>query len=74
MADAYEKSIGPSTSSSGAAIVFDPPSNVRATPNGQILCSVTSKSVIPIKYKDGEWYQTNYCGSPGYIHQSQLRF
>lgn len=58
----------------GEAKVFDPPSNVRATPNGAILCSVTSTGKIPIQGKDGVWYRTDYCGSPGYIHKSQVKF
>ena len=64
----------PATSSSGSALVFDPPSNIRVSPNGDIICSVTSRGEIPIQRKYGEWYQTNYCGEPGFIHQSQIRF
>lgn len=67
-------SIRPSISTSGAAIVYDPPSNIRATPNGVILCSVTTKGTIPIKGTYGNWYGTNYCGSTGYIHKSQVKF
>jgi hypothetical protein len=58
----------------GAAIVFDPPSNIRSTPNGSILCSVTSRGTIPIQGREGEWYITDYCGSLGYIHQGQVKF
>ena len=65
---------GPAVSSSGAAIVFDPPSNIRSTPNGDILCSVTSRGSIPIQGKDGDWYRTDYCGSLGYIHKDQVKF
>ena len=61
-------------SSSGVAIVFDPPSNIRATPNGAILCAVTSRGSIPIQGQTGDWYRTDYCGSPGYIHKDQVRF
>jgi hypothetical protein len=32
-----------SISKTGVAIVFDPPSNVRKSPNGEILCSVREK-------------------------------
>lgn len=64
----------PTVSSYGAAIVFDPPSNIRSTPNGNILCSVTSRGTIPIKGREGDWYQTDYCGSLGYIHKGQVRF
>ena len=64
----------PIVSSYGAAIVFDPPSNIRSTPNGNILCSVTSRGTIPIQGREGDWYKTDYCGSLGYIHQGQIRF
>lgn len=60
--------------SDGAAIVFDPPSNIRTTPTGNILCSITSKGAIRIKGKQGEWYQTDHCGTTGFIHASQIRF
>ena len=69
-----QNSGGPSASTSGAAIVFDPPSNIRVTPNGGILCSVTSKGTIPIQRKIGDWYETDFCGSTGYIHKGQVRF
>ena len=58
----------------GAAIVFDPPSNVRSAPNGAIQCSVSAKQTINIYGKEGHWYLTDYCGSTGYIHEGQVRF
>jgi hypothetical protein len=58
----------------GVAIVFDPPSNVRSTPNGAIQCSVRAKQTINIYGKEGQWYLTDYCGSTGYIHEGQVRF
>lgn len=64
----------PAVSSSGAGIVFDPPSNIRSTPNGSIVCSVTSRGTIPIQGREGDWYKTDYCGSLGYIHKGQVRF
>lgn len=64
----------PAASASGAAIVFDPPSNIRSTPNGAILCSVTSRGTISIQGRSGDWYRTDFCGTPGYIHQGQIRF
>lgn len=64
----------PSGSVAGAAFVFDPPSNVRATPNGAILCSVRSRGMINVYGKSGQWYLTDFCGDRGYIHESQLRF
>lgn len=56
------------------AVIYAPPSNVRATPNGAILCSI--KAVTPINtygYNNG-WYMTDICGGNGYIHESQIRF
>lgn len=56
------------------AYVFDPPSNVRVTPNGAIQCSVNSRIYINIygTSSDGAWFKTDYCGSMGYIHNSQI--
>lgn len=64
----------PAVSSAGAAMVFDPPSNIRVTPNGAILCAITSRSTIAIQGQEGDWYRTDVCGSPGYIHRGQIRF
>lgn len=64
----------PSQSEAGRAVVFDPPSNVRATPNGAVLCSIRSRQTINVYGKTGQWYETDYCGGNGYIHQGQLRF
>jgi len=64
----------PAQSTAGAGIVFDPPSNIRATPNGAILCSVTSRGTIPIQGREGDWYRTDFCGTPGFIHREQVRF
>ena len=54
------------------AIVFAPPSNVRAVPNGQIICSVRSAISINVYGYNNGWYETDYCGW-GYIHQSQIQ-
>ena len=56
------------------AIVFDPPSNVRNEPNGEVECEVKEVIRITLLPKKGKWYETDYCGSRGYIHQTQLRF
>jgi len=61
-------------SRTGVAIVFDPPSNVRANPNGDILCSVRSKVTINIYDSIGDWYYTDVCGNKGVIHKSQVKF
>jgi hypothetical protein len=62
------------TSKAGAAIVFDPPSNVRVSPNGAILCAVQKKTTINIYGSNGAWYKTDVCGSLGFIHGDQLKF
>lgn len=55
------------------ALVFDPPSNVRASPNGDILCSVNDRRDINIYGSDGGgWYYTDACGQIGVIHHSQI--
>lgn len=61
-------------SQNGVAIVFDPPSNVRDSPNGEILCSVQTQQTINIYGSSGDWYRTDVCGTTGFIHNSQLRF
>jgi hypothetical protein len=65
----------------GLAKVMSPPSNIRAQPNGAVICQATSSSIInvniePIFESDGdEWYWTNFCGPNqiGVIHESQIR-
>jgi hypothetical protein len=63
-----------STSQAGAAIVFDPPSNIRSAPNGGILCSVKGKTTINIYGSNGSWYNTDVCGTMGVISADQIRF
>lgn len=58
----------------GVAIVFDPPSNVRRSPNGEIICSVRDRLTINIFGQTEGWYRTDVCGEPGFIHESQIRF
>ncbi len=69
-----QTSTGGTTSKAGAAIVFDPPSNVRLSPNGAILCAVQKKTTINIYGSNGGWYKTDVCGSMGFIHGDQLKF
>jgi len=64
----------PSVSPAGVAIVFDPPSNVRTRPNGQIICSVREQATINIYGSENGWYRTDVCGTLGFIHKSQIRF
>lgn len=74
VASGTQRTSTPVTSPTGAAIVFAPPSNVRATPNGAIICSVRSVTNIDIYGSVNGWYKTDVCGSMGYIHHSQIRF
>ncbi|WP_323299489.1 SH3 domain-containing protein [Crocosphaera sp. UHCC 0190] len=56
------------------AVIFDPPSNIRLSPNGNVLCSIKVVTSINIYGSKNEWYITDICGQMGYIHQSQIRF
>ncbi|MGL6340444.1 MAG: SH3 domain-containing protein [Waterburya sp.] len=62
-----------SAQSTRRAVVFAPPSNVRAVPNGQVICSVRSATSINVYSYSNGWYETDYCGDWGYIHQSQVQ-
>lgn len=68
------KSPSDSISKAGVATVFNPPSNVRVSPNGAILCSVREKRDINVYDLKGDWYTTDVCGTPGVIHRGQLKF
>ncbi len=63
-----------STARTGIASVFDPPSNVRISPNGPILCSIRERSTVNVYGSAGPWYYTDICGETGVIHSSQIRF
>lgn len=54
-------------------VVFDPPSNVRSSPNGTVICSVSSTKTINLFGSSNGWYITDACGKRGYIHNSQVR-
>ena len=62
----------------GGALVSEPPSNIRETPYGKVLCVIRQKKVIilkgstGIKNEDGEWLRTDACGKPGMIHSTQI--
>ena len=60
----------------GIGVVFDPPSNVRSSPNGTIICTIRELTAIELRggvVGDG-WLRTNFCGRSGVIHQSQVLF
>ncbi|MEZ5538032.1 MAG: TIR domain-containing protein [Thiolinea sp.] len=60
--------------------LLDPPTNIRATPNGDIVCQVQQRQIIevyndPVMEGDGDrWYSTRICGEQdwGVIHESQI--
>jgi hypothetical protein len=56
------------------AYVFAPPSNVRTSPDGDILCSVDTQKMIETYGSQGVWFYTNVCGKMGIIHSSQIKF
>ncbi len=67
--------------SARTAIIIDPPTNIRATPNGTIICIARSRGTVVnilgptgVSDNNGTWYYTDYCGSRGVIHSSQIRF
>jgi hypothetical protein len=66
----------PSTS----ALIFDPPTNIRATPNGKVVCVISSRTVVgivntpSIADKNGVWYRTTACGGLAFVHSSQVSF
>ena len=63
-----------STATNQTAYVFDPPSNVRETPNGKILCSINKPTDINIYGHSGDWYYTDACGGSGVIFKDQIQF
>ncbi|AFY37066.1 serine/threonine protein kinase [[Leptolyngbya] sp. PCC 7376] len=72
--DAQAAAIAPQLSETGVALVFDPPSNIRESPKGNILCAVEAVTHINIFNSSGEWFETDFCGVMGVIHSSQLTF
>jgi len=55
-------------------LVFAPPSNVRSSPGGSVVCSIDQISIIRVYVEPRNgWYSTSSCGSSGWIHESQIR-
>jgi len=56
-------------------IVYDPPSNVRYSPNGEVLCTIPDKRRVQIRGNAvNGWYPTPACqGADGWIHESQIK-
>ncbi|MBF0204893.1 MAG: hypothetical protein HQK67_11450 [Desulfamplus sp.] len=54
-------------------LVFNPPSNIRDKPDGNILCAITEiKNIDTFGEKNG-WIITDACGVMGVIHKSQVK-
>lgn len=62
----------------GKALVHTPPSNVRESPGGKVICVIREKKLITVNGStnitddDGEWIRTNACGKSGVIHSTQI--
>lgn len=59
-----------------SARVIDPPSNIRESPNGRIVCQVERRSEeisVITRDRQGKWYPviSNECS--GYMHNSQFK-
>ena len=56
-------------------IVYDPPSNVRYSPNGEVLCTITKITRVWVSGNAvNGWYRTPACeGADGWIHESQIK-
>lgn len=66
---------------SRTAYITDPPSNIRATPNGTIICVARTRGTVVnilgstgVTDNNGTWYYTDYCGKQGVIHSTQIKF
>ena len=77
-AETPQKMEPPSPELISTSQLLSPPTNIRATPNGKILCVAKKQGTIKVYgstgvYDDnGEWYYTNSCGRMGVIHGSQF--
>ena len=62
------------------ATIIDPPTNIRLSPNGTVLCVVKQRTTVNItgttdvRDNNGVWYYTDACGKQGVVHSSQIRF
>ncbi len=68
------------TSDTKTATIIDPPTNIRAAPNGAIICIVKQRTSVNIlgstgiRDNNGTWFYTDACGKQGVIHSSQIKF
>ncbi|MCU0237861.1 MAG: hypothetical protein MUC29_00335 [Pyrinomonadaceae bacterium] len=62
----------------GGALVHTPPTNIRESPAGKVICVIREKKVIMVSGStnitddNGEWIRTNACGKSGVVHSSQI--
>jgi serine/threonine protein kinase, bacterial len=56
------------------AITISPPTNIRESPNGKILCSINKILTINTYGASDSWYRTDACGEMGVVHKGQLKF
>jgi serine/threonine protein kinase, bacterial len=68
----------PKSSSSNSevakATIFAPPTNVRESPDGKILCVINRKISINTYGANNSWYKTDVCGVMGVVQAEQLKF
>jgi serine/threonine protein kinase, bacterial len=68
----------PKSSSSNSdvakATIFAPPTNVRESPDGKILCVINKKLTINTYGVNNSWYKTDVCGAMGVVQAEQLKF
>lgn len=62
----------------GGALVHTPPTNIRESPGGKVICVIREEKLINVNGstnitdEDGEWIRTDACGRPGVVHSSQI--
>jgi serine/threonine protein kinase, bacterial len=63
-----------SNSEIAKATIFTPPTNVRESPDGKILCVINEKLTINTYGVNNSWYKTDICGAMGVVQAEQLKF
>ena len=54
-------------------IVVSQRANIRAIPNGKILCVVERNEILRVLSTDGQWISVEACGRSGVIHRSLIK-
>jgi serine/threonine protein kinase, bacterial len=63
-----------SNSEIAKATIFTPPTNIRESPDGKILCVINKKLTINTYGVNNLWYKTDVCGAMGVVQAEQLKF